>query len=465
MKLLSDDGKELSATQLLRIESAMSVMASTYKKYLRYYKGDNPPIIDAVEKTKPDNRVPCPFPRKIVTTVKGYMFKAGCITYKTENDYINQLNPIFKDNNEPLITAELASDAMTNGLSFEVQRMDSEAKKIKLYRIAPGTGFPVYDDTLDRKLIAFVHQVCNEDESSGDFAKTYTRTIYYADRFVVDYKSDGEWTRLADESKEHPFGDVPVSVYSVTMDDLPIFKAVLALIDEHDKIISSNYANDMERFANAYLRMLKRLDNKNKDERGKTDLDKINEVRVFDGLNADGNTTSVTDAVDFLVKPSRGDEAAEAADRIERLIYDLAMVINPNDVKAGTAVTGIAYKMKLLPMEFLSADIEAYFSKGLQRRLMLIGNVMKSLKKIQPEEVTISWKRNIPTDLESLSVIVGNLKGVLSDETILGLFPSDLVPSVEVELERLAAMAPKLPGIIPAENPAADPKKTEEVIV
>jgi hypothetical protein len=52
-------------------------------------------------------------------------------------------------------------------------------------------------------------------------------------------------------------------------------------------------------------------------------------------------------------------------------------------------------------------------------------------------EVTIKWNRNLPFDLATLSGIAMNLKGTLSDQTILGLFPSDIVPDVEEEMKLL----------------------------
>jgi hypothetical protein len=53
------------------------------------------------------------------------------------------------------------------------------------------------------------------------------------------------------------------------------------------------------------------------------------------------------------------------------------------------------------------------------------------------EMVTIQFRRNLPFDLATLAEIAGKLKGILSDETILRLFPADVIPSVSVEIERL----------------------------
>jgi len=430
---LQENG-ELSQEQIQLINNRIASDSRVFLGYHRYYEADNPAIIDATNKAKPDNRVPCAFVGKIVDTMKGYMFKPNYITYQTSGKYAEQLNELFMANNEPLKTGEIATDALTCGVGYELLRVDEEAKTIRQYRIRPETGCVVYDNTLDEKIIAFVHIVTTESDDLT-MTKTYIMTIYYKDHYV-EYESlnNGIWTEAG--RKDHPFNAVPVSPFYINADRRPLFEKVIPIINEHDKIISSNYANENERFANAYLALLKKIDNVTKDENGKTADQRIAEIRMFDGLGQGGEVSNVNNAVGFITKPSRGNDISESADRFERLIYDLAMVINPNDDSLGVS-SGIALKMKMLPMEFKAADIEAYFSKGLQRRFMLLENA-KTITNYTPEQVTISFKRNIPSDLEALSVTAGNLKGILSDESIIGLFPRDIVPNIQEELDRLA---------------------------
>ena len=441
MKL--DDTGRLTALQLATVETLINTYATDAYTATRYYQGDNPTIIDAAAKVAPDNRIPSPFARKLVNTVKGYMFKPGYITYRTETDYADTLKDIFDANDEELLTAELATDVLVTGRGFEILRMGEDGRTIKQYRIDQGTGAAVYSDDLDHEMIAFVHVVTVEGDTPDTTTKI--RTVYYSDHYEVWYGEGESWTAEPEE-KAHPFKAVPAIEYYGSMDKLSLFHCVKAFIDEHDKLLSKNYANENERFADAYLRALKKLP---------ADIAaKIQEYRLFDGLG-DGNPgESVTGKIDFLTKPDRGSAIAESADRFERLIYDLAMVINPNDLEAGTATTGIAYKLRLLPMEFLAADIEAYFSKGLQRRIKLIQNVEKNT-----EPVSIHWRRNIPTDTGALLEEAGLAKGILSDETILEMFPADMVPDKGAEIERLTVQAasrlPDVEGATDVEGPAA----------
>lgn len=431
MKL--DGTGRLTALQLATVETLINTYATDAYTATRYYQGDNPTIIDAAAKVAPDNRIPSPFARKLVNTVKGYMFKPGYITYRTEGNFDDRLKEIFDSNDEELLTAELANDVLVTGRAFEILRMDEDAKGVRMYRVEPGTGAAVYGDDLDKKMIAFVHVVTVEGDTPDTTTKI--RTVYYADHYEVWYGEGESYSEDPGEIKDHPFLDVPAVDYYGSMDKLSLFQCVKALIDEHDKILSKNYANDNERFADAYIRALKKLPAEV--------AAKIQEYRLFDDLG-DGNTgENVSGKIDFLTKPDRGSAVAESADRFERLIYDLAMVINPNDLEAGTEITGIAYKLRLLPMEFLAADIEAYFSKGLQRRIKLIQNVEKNT-----EPVSIHWRRNIPTDTGALLEEAGLAKGILSDETILEMFPADMVPDKNAEIERLTVQsASRLPDM------------------
>lgn len=428
---------ELTREQIQDVVSIITTNAARYRQYKRYYLGENPTIMDAAAKKAPDNRVPCPFARKIVNTLSGYMFKPGYIKYKSEGDYADELKKaVFDYNNEELLTARLGTDALVYGKSYEILRTNEAANAIKQYRISPESSLAIYDDTLDEEMIAFAHLVAIVTNVKLNTVK-YKLTIYYS-AFFVEYESQNlsEFTEIG--RQEHPFDGVPAIEYVTNQDHIPIFYPVIPLIDEHDKIISSQYANELEKFASSYLAMLKRINNTIKDSNGKTDAERIAELRIFDGIGDDGDIKSVNDAIGYITKPSRGNDVAEAADRFEGYIYDLSMVMNPSDITTGTSITGIAYRMKLLPTEFVASEAQANFSVGLQRRNDLVASA-KQITGLQPEDITITFDRNIPSDIETIVTMAGNAKGILSDETILGLFPADIVPSVKDEMDRLGS--------------------------
>ena len=68
-----------------------------------YFKGDNPTILDREDDTMyeddgtPNERIAIPYGRKIITTISGYMYKPGFITYSSENE---QYMELIQDNQE-----------------------------------------------------------------------------------------------------------------------------------------------------------------------------------------------------------------------------------------------------------------------------------------------------------------------------------------------------------------------------
>lgn len=436
-----------------RIEPLFIVDARNYKKYHDYLVGENYTIKNEAPKENPDNRVPGAFARKICQQHKGYSAKPGYITYKSDKapEYLERMKKeVLDKNDETLLTAELYESAIGYGKTYELLKSVKYGSMIQIrqYNIDMGAGVMVYDNTLDKNPIAFITKTTFTDIIATKEISVIELVIYYKDRYVTYQKKQDEKTFTEIDRKEHPFGDIPAIEYIPNRDKIPIYKPVIAMIDEHDKITSSSYADERERFANSYLLALRRF-NDALDDDGLSEADKARLIRIFDGLgeitSADGSpVTNVNNAIAFLTKPSRGTDTAEAADRFERLIYDLSMTVNTND-QTFNAATGIALKLKLLPMEWLAADIESYFSRGLQRRFELIGNAMQALKEMSPEEITINFRRNIPVDVEALATQAGLLKGILSDETILHIFPADIVPSIEEELRRLESNLPNLP--------------------
>jgi SPP1 family phage portal protein len=440
---LNEQG-ELPREYFATIESTLNNQRYKYNLFIRYAMGHNPSILDAPAKEDPDNRVPSGFAKKMVDTLIGYMAKVGNITYTSEPpEYIEYIKTnVFDPNDEEILSTEVVADALTTGYAFELLRAQETGSGIQIreYAVSPDAGVAIYDNTLDKNMAAFAHFTSYERMVGTMVDKIYVMTIYY-DTFFVVYERPGSATAWEEvDRQDHPFGQVPAVRYRIGRFDVPVFDAVIALIDEHDKVISSGYSDERDRFANSYLLMMKKI-GRIVDDDGLTDADKIKQLRIFDDLGSDGTVQNVNNAVAFLTKPSRGSETAESADRFKQLIYEIGQIIDPSSDDFGT-LSGIALAYKILPMEWLAAVIEAYLSKGFQRRFELIGAALVNLG-IMPDikMVTIQFRRNLPFDLATLAEIAGKLKGILSDETVLRLFPADVIPSVSVEIERLEGQA------------------------
>ena len=130
-------------------------------------------------------------------------------------------------------------------------------------------------------------------------------------------------------------------------------------------------------------------------------------------------------------------------------------LFNPNDDKFATA-SGIAQAYKLLGFELMIADMESYFSQFLQARLKLIaGHKTSGIPVEGADFVTINFRRNLPFDLAAITDMVTKLKGIVSDETLLKMFPSTIIDNVDEELKRIEEAMPEevMPDNIPVDKP------------
>ena len=427
---LNPETGELYQVYIDELDTIFLHQNAKVRKFKAYFRGKNPTLLDKPAQAKPDNRVPTPIARKLVKQMKGYGSRAGYIQYSTEDpEYIAMIkNDVLDMNDEELLTSELFENACSIGWGYELLRVD-EQLGIRMYRVKPQNGWMVYDNTLEERKLAFVVRDRIQRVDGGKVVDYDVQTIYY-DTFFVEYMrpmGGGQWQET--DRRDHPFGFVPGVKYVVNNEETPIFEPVIPLIDEHDKVIST-VSNELEKFAQAVLLSLLEIDQETSEN--------VQFTKIFDSLGIPGENRSVQDIMAYLVKPSRGDDNDRTADRLERLIYDQAMIVNLADLNLGANMSSKALRDKILLMEWLMADCEAYFSKGLQERFTLIANAMTELRGNNQEWVTISWRRNLPPDLEAMARSADLLRGTLSLETILKtVFPADIVPDVMAEIDRL----------------------------
>ncbi len=363
------------------------------------------------------------------------MAKPGSIVYSGAY-YENVLKTIFDDEEEEIVTSELLEDVLKHGMAYELHYV--EEGKPEFVIMSQLQGIPVYSTDLKKKLIEFLYFYCDEVEEK-DYIWDYDEkgvTYYVAPKGSSEFVLDTAKGATKNGTDIHGYGQVPVNVYCMARDCSNLFDHARALIDEYDRILSEDFANELERFANAYLLLASQLDPTPDPDTGESEVDLIKRTRVISKLGDE-----VMKKVGFLVKPDNGTFSVSAADRFERLIYEMLMIFNPSDEKF-TVASGIAMAYKILAFEYNCTSIQTWFSKGLQNRIELISTILKNAgtetESQAPDEVQIDFKRNLPFDLSAIATVAMQLTGTLSQETILGLFPKTIVPDVKKEIAKVA---------------------------
>lgn len=360
---------------------------------------------------KPDNRIAVNFAKYIVDTMNGFFIgipiKITCDDKAVAGyvEFLDQYND-QDDNN-----AELSKICSIYGKGYEMYYVDQEGK-IGITYLTPMDAFMIYDDSVLERPLYFVRLYIDTDNILHGSVSDEEKVRYFVQKGKIVWE----------EEKAHGFSGVPATEYRENAERMGIFEPVLTMIDAYNKAISEK-ANDVDYFADAYLKILGTL----------LEEDEIKHIRDDRIINFDGDTEKLI--VEFLQKPN-GDETQEnLINRLEKLIFQISMVANISDENFGTS-SGIALKYKLQAMSNLAKTKERKFTSGMNRRYKLIfSNPVSGMKEDDWVKLKFKFTPNFPANILEESQIAGNLSGITSQKTQLKVL--SVVDSVDEEIQQI----------------------------
>ena len=225
------------------------------------------------------------------------------------------------------------------------------------------------------------------------------------------------------KEEPHNFGQCPVTIFSLNAEETSIFAEIMSLQDAYNELLSDE-VDDFEAFADAYL-VLKGI---TADEE---DLISMKEHRVL-MMDADADAS-------YLTKSIGDTQIQNMLQNVNDQIHKISASPDFNDDKF-MAQSGIAMRYKLVGFENRASAIESNMKKALQRRLELISAILGLIGSTEEalwREAQITFTRNLPADLTQTVQIVNQLRGIVSQETLLTLLP--FVQDVDEEMERVRA--------------------------
>lgn len=386
-------------------------------KLENYYNAKNEILSRTMrDTTKPNNKIANSYASYITDTLVGY-FVGKPISYSgNDTNVLNELQMIFEYNDEADENAELAKNASIYGIAYELLYMNENVVRFK--SLDPKECIPIFDDTLDNNLLAFIRYYDNYDVVQD---KTITIIEVITDKETVRYSTTSTLGNLTFiESYPHYFGMVPIAIYKNNEEESGDFEQVISLIDAYDKL-ESDSLNDFEYFVDAYLALY-----------GFTaepeDIAQMKENRV---LLMDEGTSA-----EWLIKDTSDNNIENIKNRIDADIHKFAKCPNLADKEFASNASGVAIKFKLLGTENKVAIKERKFKRGLQQRLELLANIKGVLaNSFDWRSIDIIFTRNIPTNDTDIANMVNTLSGIVSEETLLAQIP--FVEDVVSEIERL----------------------------
>lgn len=367
------------------------------------------------DSSKPNNKIANAYASYITDTLVGY-FIGEPITYTANDDVLLQdLNMILEYNDEADENAELAKNASIYGVAYEMLYLNEEDKMIRFKSLNPKEVIPIFDKTVEQKLLAVMRYYEDYDYVEDN---TYTIVEVIDSTHVRRYKLNTGLSLL--EEYPHYFSMVPVAIFKNNEEESGDFERVISLIDAYDKM-QSDSLNDFEYFVDAYLALYGFTADSE-------DVAQMKENRV---LLMDEGTSA-----EWLVKQINDAYVENMKNRLDKDIHKFAKCPNMSDQEFASNASGIAIKFKLLGTENLVSIKERKFKRGLQQRFELMSMINSVLREgFDWRGIDINFTRNIPSNNTEIADMVNTLKDIVSEQTLLAQIP--FVDDVQTELEKL----------------------------
>lgn len=373
--------------------------------------------IDKMEKKpdwKPDNRIPVNFAKYITDTMNGFFIGIPIKTTADDETVSQYLEFLDQYNDQDDNNAELSKVCSIYGKGYEMYYVDEDGN-IGITYLTPMEAFIIYDDSILERPLFFVRHYTDADNVEWGS---------WSDGHVVQHFVNRGTYRWIDQPKEHGFDGVPAVEYVENEERMGVFESALPMIDAYNKAISEK-ANDVDYFADAYLKILGTSLNEN-------ELEQLRQKRI---INFDGEDAANL-IVEFLQKPNGDTTQENLINRLEKLIFQISMVANISDENFGTS-SGIALKYKLLAMSNLAKAKERKFTSGMNRRYKLIfSNPVSGMQKDAWVGIKYQFTQNYPANILEESQIAGNLTGITSQKTQLKVL--SIIDNVQQELDQIA---------------------------
>lgn len=415
-----DRNEELTTDRLGKIlMDFQTAKLPELQRYYNYYKGKQAITLKmATDAGKPCNRVVVNYCYNIVQNYLGYMTGIE-IGYDNDGRF-EQIIDVLKYNDVKAEDSELLRNALIFGRAFEINYIDEDGKQ-RFRTLDPRECIPVYDNTLSNELLYVIRFY--SEALVNEQLESYIVEVYDANKVTIYSSSVGFSSFTYRDEIPHFFGQCPVTVFSLNAEEVSIFSQIISLQDAYNELLSSE-VDDFAAFADAYL-VLKGI---TADEE---DLVSMKEHRVL-MMDADADAQ-------YLTKSIGDTQIQNMLQNVNDQIHKISASPDFNDDKF-MAQSGIAMRYKLVGFENRASAIESNMKKALQRRLELISAILGLIGSTEEalwREAQITFTRNLPADLAQTVQIVNQLRGIVSQETLLTLLP--FVQDVDEEMERVRA--------------------------
>lgn len=379
---------------------------------------------------KINNKLPNDYRGDIVDQITGYLF-GNPINYtidKSTAKIIDELDSFQKRNNIDDLDSQTGQNMAICGYAARLCYIDPEGKE-KVMNINPWEVIFVQDASIDEIQYALIYYDVDIIHNSGKPVKR-TRAEFYDKKnityFISNEKNEFDLDYIMSNGRNpqpHLFDYVPVIRYKNNESMQGDFEKVDGLIDGFDRIIS-DVQNEIEEFRLAYFIFY------GAEPTAETIEDAKRSGAFYFPEGADGKflTKELGGIVQFLENHKK---------TLNDNIYKFSKTVDMRDDQfSGSAMSGESRKWKLVTLENKAITKERKFTRASREMFKVIFSAWKKKGlNVNYEDVEMQFSRNLPVDLLYSADATMKLKGMISDETRLGLLP--FIKDVPAELEKL----------------------------
>lgn len=467
---VKDDPVKLGEVATQFIEKHQALQVPRLLTLYRYYIGDND--IHYWDSDKPesraDNRISSGFAHFITSLKTGYRFgndikfqyNEDTDASKSDEDNLNNLIEDFNSKNDESYHEKIMGKNLSiMGRAYELMYVRENTNEVALRPVNPANAFVVYDSSMEQhSLFAVYYYNINFNQQD------YWYTVIYTDDHIYYYKPtsdyDGQLELLRKE--EHSFGSVPITEYINNDDRMGDWEYKLDTIDAIDKS-KSEMANSQEDFSNAMLMITGDIDVPKipwvgadgqplKDEDGhilykrKPQVDThqskiwLKPALVKSGIN--DNSQIVQPTASYLTKELNSDGWKLYIDALNMEIHKDTNTPDTSDANFASNASGVAMSYKLWGSDQERSNQESLYTRGIMRRMRLLGNYWQKLNAIKNasmvENINPIYTPNLPkNDSEIMQTVTALVNtGKVSDQTILEQIEPITGVSYESEKQR-----------------------------
>lgn len=449
-------------------------------KLQRYYLGDNDIHYwtnDKKIRNRADNRIASGFAKFITNMRVGYMLGKP-IQFKPDDDNGDDssvddlLSQFNQENDEKYHEKVMKTNLSVTGRAYELlyagdAEEDDEGNvktpDVKLRAIDPATAFVVYDTSIDRHSLFGVRYYTVEYNS---------RTISYVEVYTADttyhfMSEDGLTTQSGSDyqlvsQEQTSFGAVPLTEYINNENKTGDWESKLDEIDAYD-LAMSEMANSEEDFANAKLVLNGDLDFSDNmvevhnadgsvmvnDDGEPVKVPKIDTKDQFLWLkpsvvpSSNGSNTVVPSSAEYLTKQINETGWKTFIDQLSTDIHKDTNTPNTTDEAFSGQSSGVALMYKLFGEDQERSMQESLYTRGIMRRLRLLGNFWKKNFEINDANIMNSYvphyTPNLPrnnSDIVNMVVQIAN-SNLVSEDTLREMISQVTGVSADAEKERI----------------------------